>query len=194
MIEKMNQDNPVEKLTKLEAARREINAAIRMYFNSEDPVAVHAVVAGGTQIISDLGKRKGLQLGIESGVKHIRPERQKEFREMMREPQNHIKHADHEGDEDKILEYRPATIEFYLYLGAGGYQEYTGMDTPETRVFMWWFAACNPDLLNEPTQKAQVEDMIKIYGKFTHEDKDLMKRQIARLRNGQPLESMDYRP
>lgn len=70
----MNEDNPVEKLTKLEAARRQINAVIRMYFNDEDPVAIHALIAGGTQIISDLGKKKGMQLGIESGIKHIRPE------------------------------------------------------------------------------------------------------------------------
>jgi hypothetical protein len=187
MIFTMRQSNQAEKLTKLEAARREINAAIRTYFNDEDPIAIHALAAGGTQIISDLGKKKGLQLGIESGIKHIRSERQKEFRDMMREPQNHIKHADRKGDEDKILEYRPATIEFYLYLGAGGYQDYTGTDTPETRVFMWWFTACNPELLNEPVQKSQVEDMIEVYGKFTHKDKELMKKQIARLRKAQPL-------
>lgn len=178
----MSKDNPVEKLTKLEAARREINAAIRLYFDNGDPIAVHALVAGGAQIISDLGRKKGLRLGIESGIKHIRPERQKEFREMMREPQNHIKHADREGDEDKILEYRPATIEFYLYLGASGYQEYTGTDTPETRVFKWWFVACNPELLNDPDMRAQLDSMIKTYGDFTHEDRELMKQQIVRLR------------
>lgn len=190
----MNEDNPVEKLTKLEAARREINAAIRMYFNDEDPVAIHALIAGGTQIISDLGKKKEMQLGIESGIKHIRPERQKEFREMMREPQNHIKHADREGDENKILEYRPATIEFYLYLGASGYQEYTGVDTPETRVFKWWFVVCNPELLNDPDMRAQLDSMLKTYSDFTHEDRELMKKQIARLRQEQPYEGVDYRP
>lgn len=113
---------------------------------------------------------------------------------MMREPQNHIKHADREGDEDKILEYRPATIEFYLYLGASGYQEYTGTDTPETRVFKWWFVACNPELLNDPDMKAQLDKMTKLYGDFTHEDRELMKKQIARLRQEQPYQDIDYRP
>lgn len=57
----------IENVTKFDVARREINAAIRMYFHNEDPIAVHALAAGGMQIVIDLGKNKGLKLGIEAG-------------------------------------------------------------------------------------------------------------------------------
>lgn len=183
----------IEHVTKLDAAHREINAAIRMYFNQEDPIAVHAVVAGGMQIITDLGAKKGMKLGIEAGLKYIRPEKQKAFRNMMREPQNHIKHADNEGDEDKILEYRPDAIEFYLYFASSGFQEYTGNDTPESRVFMWWFVACNPDLLLEKSYREQIDAMIKVYGDFTSEDRGMMMRLISRLRKEKDLSGIDYR-
>jgi hypothetical protein len=35
------------RINKLDAARRQINAAIRMTFEGEDPVAIHSVIAAG---------------------------------------------------------------------------------------------------------------------------------------------------
>lgn len=186
-------DPKVVELTKLEAARRQINAAVRMYFGNEDPVAIHALAAAGAQIVTDLGAKKNMKLGMESGIHYIRPERQKEFRQMMREPQNHIKHADREGDEDKILEYRPATIEFHIMFGATGYREYTGIDTPETRVFMIWLLANNPDLISEDEFKNFVAKYNADFGGLHDEDKSLMLELIDRLRREQPFEGIDYR-
>ena len=101
---------------------------------------------------------------------------------MMREPQNHIKHADRDGDEDKILRYRPATIGFYLYLGASGYADYTRASTPEMRVFIFWFGAINPHLLIDTEDQANVQKLVNTYGKFADTDKLLMLKLIQRLK------------
>ncbi len=46
-------------VTKLEAARRQIDAAIRMTFLNEDPLAVHTVGAAAFRILRDLKKSRG---------------------------------------------------------------------------------------------------------------------------------------
>ena len=42
------------RVNKLDAARRQIDAAVRMTFASEDPVAIHSVAAAGNRILRDL--------------------------------------------------------------------------------------------------------------------------------------------
>lgn len=46
-------------ITKLEAARRQIDAAIRMVFDNEDELAVHTVASAGYRILRDLLQKKG---------------------------------------------------------------------------------------------------------------------------------------
>jgi hypothetical protein len=45
-------------VTKLEAARRQIDAAIRMIFNNEDSVAIHTVSAAAYKILRDIKKNR----------------------------------------------------------------------------------------------------------------------------------------
>lgn len=46
-------------LTKLAAARRQLCAAIRMYFAGEDELAVHSVASAGYRIVTDLKSKRG---------------------------------------------------------------------------------------------------------------------------------------
>jgi hypothetical protein len=47
------------RINKMDAARRQINAAIRMTFDGEDPVAIHSVIAAGHRIIRDICEQRG---------------------------------------------------------------------------------------------------------------------------------------
>lgn len=47
------------RLNKLDVARRQVDAAIRMTFNGEDPLATHTVIAAGNRIIRDLCEKRG---------------------------------------------------------------------------------------------------------------------------------------
>lgn len=46
-------------LNKLAAARRQLCAAIRMYFSGEDELAVHTVASAGYRIVTDLKSKRG---------------------------------------------------------------------------------------------------------------------------------------
>lgn len=181
----------IQKITKVEAAKRQFNAAIRLYFANEDPIAVHALLAGGLQILTDLGAKKGLKLGIESGIAFIRTERQAEFRRLMRNPQNFIKHADVDGDEDKVLEYRPATLEAFLTIAINDYQIYTGQQTPEIRVYKGWFAMHNPETLVEDETKNKFSEFLSTYG-VGEDDKPIMLKIIEQARADHSISGLDY--
>ena len=46
-------------VTKPEAARRQLSAVVRLYFNEEDALVVHTVASAGEAIVDDLRKRRG---------------------------------------------------------------------------------------------------------------------------------------
>jgi len=176
----------------MDAARRQLNASVLMYFNDIDPVAVHAVCAGATQILTDLGAKKGLKLGLRAALQFIRRERREELSQIMREPQNHIKHADRPGDEDKILEYRPGTLEFYIFMAVDAYEKYTGESTPEARVFWLWFSVNHPDILLESVYKQQIEDFTGKFGSFTAKDKELCLKIVDTIRTKKNVTGINY--
>ena len=181
-------------LTKLEAARRQINTAIRMYFLDMDIISTHAVLAGGLQIVSDLATKKGQRVGFEEFLAPIVKERRKEFLLIIREPQNFLKHADREGHATAIYEYRTEALEIYLYLAAQAYQTFTGKATPEIKSVIAWISFRNPEILLEDEYKKNVDSYLARYGEVNASDKPMFLKNIDEFRNKQPVDEslIDY--
>ena len=55
----MSTSTDVEELTKLDAARRQLDAAIRMFLASEDEVAIHTLGAAAYRVLRDLKEERG---------------------------------------------------------------------------------------------------------------------------------------
>jgi hypothetical protein len=87
-------------VTKMDAAHRQVNAAIRMWFADDDPVAIHTLVAAAHEVIHTLFKRAGLSgLLFDSPV--IKDERRSEVAMAIKAPATFFKHA--QRDPDKTL-------------------------------------------------------------------------------------------
>jgi len=46
------------KVNKIEAARRQIDAAIRLLFDNEDPIAIHTLIMAGFRILRDIAEKQ----------------------------------------------------------------------------------------------------------------------------------------
>jgi len=46
------------KVSKIEAARRQIELSIRLLFHNEDPIGIHSLASAGFRILRDLGKTR----------------------------------------------------------------------------------------------------------------------------------------
>jgi len=83
---------------KIEAAQRQIDAAIRMIFAKEDPLAIHTIAAASLQILKDLSKHRGGNLVTNSLAIIIKPGKEREVWAAMNAPSNFLKHADKDPD------------------------------------------------------------------------------------------------
>ena len=148
-------------VTKAGAAQRQIDAAIRMLFSGEDPLAVHTVAAAAHGIVADLAEHRGPlddddysaalravfeQLtGKTPPVDVIRrelPNFRKQMRRIRNRPANFLKHADQ--DAEKSLD--PNSLETDdLLLGVCTLYKRLKLDiTPEMYAFATWHLAVHP--------------------------------------------------
>src|SRR5271163_4482614 len=87
------------RLNKIDAARRLLDAAIRMTFAEEDPAAIHTLVAGAHRIIRDICERRG---DIESYLRvtdWIAPGHEGEFWSAWNASANFLKHANRDAED-----------------------------------------------------------------------------------------------
>ena len=136
------------KVTKLEAAQRQIDAAIRLLFKNEDPVAIHTVAAAGLQILKDLAKNDNTQVW-QMMSQCIRPEMRKIWRnEVEHKAVNFLKHAD--KDPDEVLENVDEIInDLTLFSACILYDDLGHQWTPEMASFILWYSGIFPDHIRD---------------------------------------------
>ena len=154
-------------ITKLSAAQRQIDAAIRILFSGEDALAVHTVVAAAHGIVSDLAKKRNVtpghtpytesigkamatlyrqRFGITIPNRKLRywaAQFEKEhFRPHLNRPANFLKHADQ--DAGKVLDQDGLQTDTLLLFSCVTYTELGLEYTPEMTAFCRWHLAVYP--------------------------------------------------
>jgi len=155
-------------ITKQAAAQRQIDAAVRILFAEEDPLAVHTVVDAAHHILVDLANKNEKQPVLDDAYsdalkqlhKHL-PDKTlrwnlQEFKTWYRgeshRPANFLKHA----DRDAAKTLNPATLETdHLLLEACAiYMELGFKPTPEMNAFGRWHLAVYPHEEQDPIETA----------------------------------------
>lgn len=92
-------------LTKLEAARRQLETAVELWFRGGDPIAIHTLASAGSDVLRDVAKANGYEvaIGTERLLTVVKPEYHDEVDRLLRNSQNYLKHADR--DPDGVLEF-----------------------------------------------------------------------------------------
>jgi hypothetical protein len=123
------------KITKLDAARRQLDSAISLYFDEGDEIATHSLVGAAHILIADLfsaGKQESLI------HQYIRPDKRAVFERAIRRPQNFMKHAD--NDPDDVLDFDPHGTELLLFLNIESFRGLTGSITNPMNAFLAYAA------------------------------------------------------
>lgn len=132
------------KVSKLEAAVRQLDMAITLWFNDEDIIAVHTLAAAAHQVIHDINnKRGGRDLIYDSLL--IKDEYRKEWVRLIKAPMNFFKHADTDPDPSSIIEVHSATSMLYFFFSILGLKQ-LGVDTHTSAqvAFMRWIEVHHP--------------------------------------------------
>lgn len=132
-------------ISKQEAACRQIETAIGLYFCDDDEASIHVLAHVASAILTSLCRAKGIQPFRDMFISRVKPEYQKRAANKMNEAYNHFKHADRDACD--ILSFFNSRINGVLLLSCCyDYQNAFGKLPSSLLVFFWWFVAANPDM------------------------------------------------
>lgn len=149
-------------VTKVEAAQRQIDMAIRLLFNNEDPVGIHSIAAAGFRILRDLAGKDNTQTW-QMLIQCIRPEMRQRFfgNEVMNKLANFLKHADRDPN-DIIDDVDEIINDGIIFLSCILYDDLSYKWTPEMRTFIIWYSGLYPDhIRNDLPWSAELETIAK---------------------------------
>lgn len=147
------------KISKLDAAKRQLETAIRIYFSNGDPVSIHTLVSASYNIIKDINKkRKGDPMLIkEKFIEFVKPEYKNYIRKMFNEAENFFKHAN--SDHEKSIDFNPGLSELLILDAISHYYGLAGEDTPLFQIYRGWYVINNP-------QQFALEETKRFLGSF----------------------------
>ena len=133
------------RISKIEAAKRQLDMAIRLLFNDCDPVAVHTLVGAASVIISDLVDKQHPDKSWDRFAQEANKITASEYFQIMRKPQNFLKHA--RNDAEATLDFDPVDTEsvaFWAVMNLGNF----GLLSIEAQVLQLWWLACHAPILD----------------------------------------------
>jgi len=154
------------KVTKLDAAERQLKEAIYMVINQRDPISTHTIACSAHQILYDLARKKH----ISGNIKDIVPNRKKrEWFNILNTPYNFFRHAN--KDTAKKIEFNPTISHFFILDATYLYQELNDRLFYEAALFRLWFNKHYPDyVLKAHTGDRLTDLMQELKAFFSDED------------------------
>lgn len=134
-------------ITKLEAARRQLETAITLWFHDADPVSIHTLEMAGHGILKAINKKRGGNAMLGDPAPYIRPEFEKRVSDMFVEAANFFKH----GAKDPLaVHYFGPELNRYMILDAcQAFMLLAQEQRPLMNVFNLYIAFQQPELLKE---------------------------------------------
>ncbi len=142
----------VIKISKLDAARRQLQTAITLWFNDGDPVSTHTLAFAAYEIVHTISKKRDpnrRDLVFDSLV--IKDEYRKEYNIWVKRHANFFKHGDRDGE--AVIEFQPLLSEQFILFAILGLELCGERKNEEESAFVWWLHIHQPDLLTDKGRK-----------------------------------------
>jgi hypothetical protein len=133
-----------ERVTKLQAVRRQLVVATQLYFYDSDAVAIHTLVAAAYNVLRDISRHHGIQgMSVKDYFPTTIPEsKQPQVIQWINSFENFFKHADRDPDPNGMIELNPEVTEIMLIDAWSQYERLCG-DNPNVypavyKAFKTW--------------------------------------------------------
>jgi len=126
-------------VSKLEAARCQLETAINLYFHEGDQISIHTLACAAHEIVQSINRGKGDKPTLKDSLKqNIKPAFVKVFYKKMNEAQNFFKHSGR--DEHQSIEFAPYFSDVLLLDACWTYRRITNQRLPMLGTFEMWAA------------------------------------------------------
>lgn len=136
----MPHQETIIKVTKLDAARRQLRTALELWFADGDPISIHSLVGSSYQVLHDLNRKaKGPPLLFDSPAvkKEFSPDAVRRLKEHM----NFFKHADLrkiKGAPSMAIDFDPRLNDLYFLACVLGVAALGLKHTDHEAAFLGW--------------------------------------------------------
>ncbi len=163
-------------ISKLDAAKRQLETFMRLYFNGGDPVAMHTLTAAASGVIQDLNERRGGPPTLTKQMfENVKPGKRPMLAKKLKEAQNYFKHADR--DHEATLEFNPDSTELMALDACQTYKEMSGEWPPLFAVFYGWMMMTHQEIFTLPPEVHRIfagaADQIVSHGRAAYFDQML---------------------
>jgi len=143
-------------ITNLEAATRQLDTAISLWFTNSDTISIHTLACSAYQTIHDMNKKKGHKDPLyDSHV--VNDEYRREMVNLLEKNYDLFKHA--EKDLDGLIEFDETSAEVFILFSILGL-ELLGIKHSDIRdAFIIWDAITNPERLTEKGKKKFIDNI-----------------------------------
>ncbi len=141
-------------VTKIDAARRQLITAIRLFFDGGDPVSVYTLASNAWEVIDVLCTSAGVDSFSKQARENLPAGRTLKY--YINEPcRNFFKHAQQDPNPSSAVELVDANVAGILFFAAEDYMRLRQGGPVEAQVFQAWFIAVAPDKVTEDDPVAQ---------------------------------------
>jgi hypothetical protein len=106
------------RISKIDAARRQLDCAIELWFLDKDEASIHTLAAAAYKIIHDLKEHRGIRRDLLYDSAMIKDECRSKWINVLKRSVNSLKHADKFPDE--TVEISPFGNLIFIMFTAGG--------------------------------------------------------------------------
>lgn len=162
----------LQHVTKINAARAQLDEAIQLFFEARSPIAVHTLVMAAHQLLHDYTGRSKSMLKNERTIREFGKERIHRYNEEF----NFFKHS--VDDKDKVLNFDTELHTYFLIDAIYLFAAATGEWPHSHKVFNLWFILKRPHMVEAPEASAAVaqaklggwsHENLKVFLRLIHE-------------------------
>ncbi len=154
-------------ISKLAAARRQLDCAIELWFRESDQISIHTLAAAAYQIIHDINQQRGPGKTLLYDLDMVVEEYRREWIAAVKGPVNFFKHADRDAEE--TIEFSPFGNLTFMAFCARGLQILGEPSSDHVSSLEQWITINRPDLITEKYREqfygsVQADDVTVVRG------------------------------
>ncbi|XVJ96776.1 hypothetical protein NLY09_14320 (plasmid) [Burkholderia vietnamiensis] len=145
------------RVTKIDAARRQLTTAIRLFFDGGDRVSVYSLASNAWEVVDVLCTSAGVESFSKQARENLPAGHTLKY--YINEPcRNFFKHAEQDPNPDSSVELREDNVAAILFMAVEDYIRLRQGGPIEAQVFQAWFIAVFPEkITDEPVAQSKLE-------------------------------------
>jgi hypothetical protein len=145
------------RVTKIDAARRQLETAITLWFHEADPVSIHTLACASFQLIYDINAQVGnSQMFPDRVAAELGPTRREHWHKFIREAQNFFKHA--RRDAPQTFAFNTDQTVIFIFECCQKYYEIAHEDLPLMKLFTFYLRLNDPAIFGYEDPQQDVID------------------------------------